>query len=758
MFGAAACLCGVYAAGVRADAYGIALMLCAAFFALGVLCLCLKRSAVVCVTLAMLCLGYGLAGMRLSTRDEATNYGVRISGRVSQIVSGTRVILTQVTVEDGGEVERLRFPAAVTLMLESGEQRNVFVGQRVEGTGRLFEQETPRNPGESDRRVQAICDGYELSGYILSGWTVKGWRAFSVHELFRRWREALLAYLERVFGERAALYQAILLGVKDEMETDVLRSMRLTGVAHILTVSGMHLGLLAALLDVLLSGLGRRWRFSLKLILLWAYTMLTGCAAGTVRALIMVFLRTLASWRGRQYDALTGISAAALLMTLYNPVWPLDGAFQFSFFVTLGILLLHRRVDGFLHARFEKRLPAPLRGLLPVFSLCLSAQMAAMPMQLLFYGYVPLFSLLMNPLSSVLVLALMVTGVACMIIGAFSVRAGAACALVLGVPGWLFERLNVIVAEIEGSILRLPAPYAVTMAFVLLLMALFSDQIRLRRFFYRLRVPAALCVALLYLLRFDPAARYVQLDVGQGDAAVLRWGRHAVLIDVGPADSISMLRYLRHEGLRVDLLILSHLDEDHAGALGSLLSSEVKIKRLAMAEGAQDDADSQAVTRAIARAEEQGIPTLLLERGDQVSAQDVRFDVLSPDETLAGSNERSLVLFTEVNGVRILTTGDLPLKNEMDTWPDCDVLKVAHHGSKNATSEAMLEQTTPQIALISVGAHNSYGHPTARVLSDLEAVGARIYRTDEDGCVTIWLLGGQCRVRTAGDSWFVIRD
>ena len=102
----------------------------------------------------------------------------------------------------------------------------------------------------------------------------------------------------------------------------------------------------------------------------------------------------------------------------------------------------------------------------------------------------------------------------------------------------------------------------------------------------------------------------------------------------------------------------------------------------------------------------------------------------------------------EAAGTRLLLTGDLPSECEREDMPDCDVLKVAHHGSKNATSLAFLERVTPELALISVGAGNRYGHPTQRVLSDLEQVGARVLRTDMSGCITLWLRDGKRLVQT----------
>ena len=309
-------------------------------------------------------------------------------------------------------------------------------------------------------------------------------------------------------------------------------------------------------------------------------------------------------------------------------------------------------------------------------------------------------------------------------------------------------RLSIAAAGIEGGIVRLPAPYAITIALAALLMALVSSQIRRPKGARGLRAIAVLALVALTIPRFCPAARYVQLDVGQGDAAILRSGRSAVLVDVGPRGSYAALRYLRREGLRVELAFLSHLDEDHAGALATLLSSEVQIGALALPEGAQEDAASQAVLDTMALARERGIPIRYLSRGDSVSAMGVRFDVLSPAQELSGSNERSLLLSAEIEGVSFLLTGDLPASSEPEVLPDCDVLKVAHHGSRYATSESLLAQVSPQVALISVGARNSYGHPADRVLEALAQAGAAVYRTDESGCVTLWLRKGSWRAQT----------
>ena len=294
--------------------------------------------------------------------------------------------------------------------------------------------------------------------------------------------------------------------------------------------------------------------------------------------------------------------------------------------------------------------------------------------------------------------------------------------------------------------MRLPAPYALSVLLFACLLALVSRRIRWGRLRPRAALVVAAALACSYGLRFCPFARYVQLDVGQGDAALFRSGRRAVLIDVGPESSYDMLRYLRSEGLLVDAVVLSHLDQDHAGALKVLLDSEVDVPQVVLPRGALEEAMSPAVRGAMEALAQRGIPLREVERGDRLSFSAMTAQVLSPATWHVGSNERSLLLYAEAQDVRFLLTGDLTARAEPEAAPACDVLKVAHHGSAGATSEAFLAHAQPKAAVISVGAGNRYGHPNARVLSALEDISCQVLRTDESGCITLWLRGGEACV------------
>ena len=384
-------------------------------------------------------------------------------------------------------------------------------------------------------------------------------------------------------------------------------------------------------------------------------------------------------------------------------------------------------------------------------------------MQLLFYGYIPLLSLPMNLLCAAVMPVLLLGGWGNAVLGGLWLEAGVIAGSGLSFAASLFGRVSEWAAGLDGSILRLPAPYGVAVSVFAALMALLSRRIAFGRRRVRAACVLALSLAVLYIPRFCPAPRYVQLDVGQGDAALMRSGRRAILVDTGPADSYDALRYLRREGLFVDAVILSHMDEDHAGALGILLESEVEIPVVILPDGAlgkslfaggtrtQEESQlSAAVRDALSRLDAKNVRVEPVAAGDNVCVNGVDIDVLYPPRgrISEADNEGSLLLHAKLEGVGFLLPGDLPSDAEPASVPDCDVLKAAHHGSKNATSSAFLTMARPEVTIISAGEGNYYGHPHDRVLEDLQAVGSRILRTDKHGCITLWLRNGGWIVRS----------
>ena len=250
--------------------------------------------------------------------------------------------------------------------------------------------------------------------------------------------------------------------------------------------------------------------------------------------------------------------------------------------------------------------------------------------------------------------------------------------------------------------------------------------------------------------RGRPNVRVTFLDVGQGDAAVIESPSGKVLlIDTGGvfADGSDnegrrvVGPYLRTRGIRqIDMELLTHPHADHIGGAATLLE---RFPTAELLDNGQQT-DSTVLAHLRADAADHHIHYLAARRGQTLDFQDgVTARILAPTEaeTRGSPNNASIVLRLEYGRTAFLFTGDAEADEEADLMAanqslPCDVLKVGHHGSRTSTTPAFLTAAHPHIAVISVGAHNLYGHPSIEILDRLHASGAKIYRTDKEGAVT----------------------
>lgn len=249
-------------------------------------------------------------------------------------------------------------------------------------------------------------------------------------------------------------------------------------------------------------------------------------------------------------------------------------------------------------------------------------------------------------------------------------------------------------------------------------------------------------VVWFFILSDNQLAEMDFLNVGQGDATLISFpdsGRF--LIDAGPDRSIlnQLGNYLNFFGRKIDVLILSHANLDHYGGFFEII--EKYQPRVFIYNGI--NSTSEIFQNLLGLIKEKGVTVISLKTGDKIKIGDNYMDILSPLEGINFSekklNDSSLVIKININNLKTLLLGDIEysfLEKIKGGW-EADILKVSHHGSKNGTNSNLLELIKPKIALIGVGLDNSYNHPADTVINLLNDFGIKIFRTDQDGSISI---------------------
>ena len=644
------------------------------------------------------------------------------------------------------------------------------IGDIIRARGEVKSITSYQNPGQIDFAAQAARRG--IRGRLSARQGVEVVRA-DTHPVLRQ-IESIRAFYREMFvssmgRDDASAIFAMLFGGYEGVDPDLIEAFAVTGLIHILSVSGSHITLLVGIAATM----GRKLRLPLwaaTLVILAAvlvYTALSGFAVPAVRSALMGGLACIALALEREADArrLLAIVAGALL--LWEPRSLFDVSFLLSFTATGGLLYLAPTFHRWLSARNTPFF------LSVAVSVTLAAQLATLPIMAWYFGRFSISAFVANvvilPLVEIILVLALGAGLLALV---FPAPAGIVCASASLLLGVVFEGTRAL-AHLPYSEAYMAALPAWLTAVYYPLLAVFARPEEEQRAYWdtlksRGRVPAVifaciflagvLCVS--FLKKDEMTVHFI--DVGQGDAAVVITPQnHAFMIDTGGTrDGVFDVGarvdvpYLRHHGVdRLDAIFLTHAHEDHAGGAGSVMARIPTNILVTASEERGDYARSMRLPfsspyldcRRIAQA------------GEVYVVDGVRIEILyapvaeSVGERAAG-NELSAVVRVSYGDVSFLFTGDLTGEQEAEVLkavnPQATALKVAHHGSKTSTTEAFLEAVAPRYAVISVGENNSFGHPHPSVIERLEAAGARILRTDRDGAVQFSTDGRTLQVET----------
>lgn len=541
-------------------------------------------------------------------------------------------------------------------------------------------------------------------------------------------------------ADKAALAEAMTLGIRDHLE-ELEDTFAAAGLAHILALSGFNFGILIAFSSFLLLPLAR-WRYPVMLALVAGFMFVVDASPSVVRAgaMAMALLLSLTLGWGK-FDTWAALALAAVFALLWQPQQLFDLSFQLSYLAVLGLLIFSLPV---MKALRLDTLPWWDPRTLVVGSLVVSLAAQALLLPLLAHSFhnVPLLSPLVNIIAIPLATPIVPLGMVAGLVGLVSLPAAAA----LNHLNALFCSALIGVAKVSatwpsltwGEISPVGFAYYGLGALALALVAL--GYLRLWR---GLLVALTAMLCSMYTLPQHHAPEIVFLDVGQGDSTLIRLpGRVEILVDgggtpfsdfdIGENVVVPALRGLDVDEL--ELVIATHPDTDHIEGLISVLKT-LPVERLIMGH---PDTTAQNYRELIDAAIAQHTKVTQVRRGEQLQLAGAELDFLNPtEEVLPESNANSVAFVLRVHASSALFLGDLPAEIEAQLKvPKLDILKVAHHGSRFSTSEALLNAAQPNVAVISYG-RNTYGHPNEDVLGRLKAHGVRVQDTFHAGAIRL---------------------
>jgi competence protein ComEC len=554
---------------------------------------------------------------------------------------------------------------------------------------------------------------------------------------------------EGVPSQQAALLRGMALGDDAGLPDGVRDEFRASGLSHLVAASGQNVMLLAALVLALcaVAGLGLHARLALVLAMIAIYVPLAGAGPSIQRAGVMgaaAVVAVLASRPAARWHAL--LLAAAVTLTL-NPRAIEDVGWQLSFAAVVAILLMATRLrDGLAN----RGLPS---GLAEATALTGAATLGTAPLIAAHFGQASLVSLPANVAAAPAVAPTMWLGMAAAAIGQVSPVLAAPFTALAGFPA----AYVMWVAHVAGGVPGAQATVPVVMVAVACLLAMLAIASRRARPLAAAALAAAIAIAAVVPrsqagATTTPAGlRITFLDVGQGDATLIQRREAAILFDTGPPDGPILARLRRAGVRRLDLLAVTHAQDDHDGGAAAVLRSMPVGIVLDGRDGVRDGAGA----RMAAEARRRRIRLVVPRAGQTLQVGGVTIRVLWPQaapahrEPGADPNQRAIVAEAAADSVRVLLTADAEsdVLGHLDLEP-VDLLKVSHHGSADPGLPAVLARLRPRLAAIEVGRNNRYGHPAASTVRALASAGAALVRTDRDGSIRVEPAGGELRIHT----------
>ena len=580
-------------------------------------------------------------------------------------------------------------------------------------------------------------------------------------------REKIAQSLTTLVSSDDGVLMAMLLGDKSMLTQEMKVKYQMSGISHILAISGLHLSLLGMGLYKLLmkAGADHYSAGGISIVFLFCYGILTGESVSVLRAMLMFSLRIGARFVGRTYDLLSAVALAAMLILVEYPGYIYDSGFLLSFaaILSLGgvlpVLQPERAENRKDFTRVQKMVNHIKSGLLSGVVIWI----VTLPVVLFYFYEVSVYGIILNLFVIPTMAIVLISGGLGGIVGIISPLLGKCCILpalaVLSSYNAIGEWVQIM--PWSTVIMGKPEKWRIGLYYLILISFLLCYQRFLikNKVKWKRGVSMALTTAILILvicIHRPKGLSITAVDVGQGDSLVISSENgHHYLIDGGSSSvnqvgTYRILPFLKSQGIRcLDTVFISHPDEDHINGIIELFESvekhqtSIKVKQCVLPAWIEDSSAADVLKESAKKA---GINVVYVQKGDVIYSENITFQVLHPDKKSYDDNTNagSLTLKLKYKDFTGVFTGDLCEEGEeavKEIVGQCQLLKVAHHGSKYSTDAEFLQNVKPVISIISAGKDNRYGHPHTELLDRLETVKSSIFSTAEGGAITVWTDG-----------------
>ncbi len=568
-----------------------------------------------------------------------------------------------------------------------------------------------------------------------------------------RWREWVRGRAgDGLAGDTKALVSGMAIGATESLSQDAADELRTTGLWHLVAVSGQNVALVSISVIVLLGALGVRRKVVLvsAIAFVVAYCLACDGGASVARAGVMGAVGLVAMLRGSPRSAWHALAVGLAVLLAWSPPSLGDPGLQLSFAAVVGLLALAPAATRLLGGWLPERL-------VPIAGQSVAAALATSPVLVWQFGRLSVIGIALNLVAVPLAGPTVVLAVGGIALGAVWSGAGFVATWFAGIGADVLLALAHVGAALPGASFDVPSaaiPLLVVLALVPPALSLWLDQPASARSArpagagVRPGVVLVLTLpALVLAVPFGGTDRpwpvrptVTVLDIGQGDAVLLQSpDGHAALVDTGPPGTPPpvIAALARHGVHRLDVLVLTHAQSDHIGAAADILKA-LKVGSLERPPLPDSAAVMDRATQAAGR---HNVPVDEVRAGAVVTLGEWRLNIRWPRDTPARGgdpNDTAIVIEAEARGMRVLLTSDAegPVLIPAGVGR-ADVLKVSHHGSADGELGPLLQRVRPRVALISVGAGNTFGHPRAETLATLAAAGVQTWRTDRQGDLSV---------------------